>query len=104
MDKVHTIDAIHDGCPLAGVADYQGYPHAYQRLFDDQQDDWSNQYILKRINAELLALAIERQAIFLEWRKAFDAGKVTQHSHPALSLDNPRYNQLVEILESRISE
>jgi len=103
MDNVHTIDAIHDGCPLVGIADYHGRPHAYERQFDDDNDTWSDKYILKEVGADLLALALERQELFSKWRKAFDDGKVTIDTHPLLASDRPRYNELEDILANRIA-
>jgi len=104
MDRVYTIDAIHDGIPLVGIAGYQGHPHAYERLFDHEKDDWSNSYVLKKIDTDLLALAIERQSIFLKWRKDFDAGSVPINSHPDFTMNNARYKQLEDILARQISE
>jgi hypothetical protein len=101
MDRVHTIDDIHDGRPLSGVADFEGHPHFYQCQFDEQLDDWSDQYVLKKIDPALLAIALERQEIFLRWRKAFDDGKTPIDRHPSLESDRPRYDELKKIIESQ---
>lgn len=103
MDKVHTVDAIHDGCPLKGIADYLGHPHFYERQFDDEADDWSDRYVLKRIDADLFALAIELQGIFLDWRKALDTGEVSSEAYPVLTRDNPRFNKLQDILAKQVA-
>lgn len=104
MDRVHTIEEFHDGRPLSGFADFEGHPHFYQCQFDKISDDWSDQYALKKADNALLALALECQAIFLRWRKDFDAGKVPVQSHPGLTLKNPRYNELQQAIRNRIAE
>jgi hypothetical protein len=102
MDGVYTVAGIHDGVPLGGVADYNGKPHVYERLFDEKQDDWSDQYLLKEIDAGLLALALEHHAIFLRWRRAFDEGKADFQTFPALPLDSTRYQELAEIIGDQL--
>jgi hypothetical protein len=101
VEKVYTIESVHDGRPLSGLADYEGRPHVYQCQFNEELDDWSDQYFLRQIDTDLLAL--ERHEIFLRWRAAFDAAKTTLNTHPALPSDRARYDGLQVLINDRLA-
>jgi hypothetical protein len=94
-DRVHTINDVHDLWPLHGLADLDGKPHFYARQFDEDQDEWSKVFLLMPAGPELVALEMERWALWLRWKGAFDlrqASHVTAHD---------RYHALrVELAES----
>src|SRR5262245_24497201 len=91
-ERVHTVTAYYDG-PTAGIADFDGCPHAFERAFDEIAQDWTH-YRLTPISAETLALALEDWAIWKRWEAAFYAGRATYETHPALPEDRTRHDAL----------
>lgn len=104
MDNVYTIEAIHDAQPLSGVADCDGRPYFYQRLFDEALDDWSDQYLLRAIDRETVEKALKRKDIFLRWRAAFDANQTAIDTHPALPSDRAQYDLLSKAINDKIAQ
>ena len=97
LERVFTVTDFFDG-PLEGIANFQGMPHAFRRMFDYQRDEYSDIYQLKPIDADTLRLALEQWGIWLRWQTAFHRGEVGQESHPALPAERDRYDQLKRIL------
>jgi hypothetical protein len=101
-EKVHTVSDYWDG-PRAGVADFGGTPHAYQSLFDDERDDYSDVWLLRPIDGDTFQLVMEDWDIWLRWLDAFHAGRTSQDTHPALPEDRPRHEQIKASLSDRIA-
>ena len=97
-DKVFTVTDYYDG-PRKGVAEYLGKPHVYESLWDDEQDDWSEFYLLQPITNDTLKLVLEDWEIWRKWERAFDSGKTTGDTHPALPEDKDRNRELEKVLE-----
>ena len=101
-EKVHTVHDYYDG-PLTGVADLEGHPHAYSRIFDEKEDEWSNEYSLSPVTNEQLDLSNEAYAMFLRWRAAHDVGKLgREDAHPVLAAERHRYNQIIGAVEQAL--
>jgi len=84
FERVCTVTDYWDE-PRAGVAEFGGAPHVYRSVFRDDLDERdSDQFELSPISAEVLARALEDWAISVRWRAAFDAGRATLETHPAL--------------------
>jgi hypothetical protein len=79
-DKVHTIHDRDGLWPLHGLADLDGKPHFYARQFDAERDAWSEILLLMPAEPELVALEMERWALWLRWKGAFD---LRQSTHAA---------------------
>ena len=101
-ERVIAVWNWYDG-PRTGVADYDGRPHHFSCEFDEQEDEYSNDYLLRPLDERALALVHERQTIWQQWQLAFRRGEVTQQTHPALPGQNPRFVELHEILDSHIA-
>ena len=101
METVYTVTNYYDG-PIRGVADFGGVPHAYESLFDATEDEWDSTFLIRPIDQGTLQLALEDWEIWLRWRQAFDEGKVTIETHPALPEDRPRHDQISLILEEAL--
>jgi hypothetical protein len=101
-DTVYTITDWYDG-PRAGVADLNHQPHYNECHWDHTTDDWSEEYLLSPIDEETLRVALEDWEIWRRWRSAFDAGKVTLDTHPALPEDRARHDQLGDVLAGRLA-
>src|SRR5438874_250724 len=82
-EVVHTVTDYWDG-PREGVANYEGQPHYYKCLFDEQTDEWSNIFVLRFLDKETFDLALEAWSIWLRWEAEYHKGKVNLESHPAL--------------------
>jgi hypothetical protein len=100
-EAVHTITDWYDGA-RNGVADLNGEPHYYENHWNEGEQFWSEIYLLKPLDAETFALAMEDWEIWLRWERAFKEGKTTQETHPTLSEDKQRHNELEKILAERL--
>jgi hypothetical protein len=97
-ERVHTMTDYHDG-PRRGIADYGGKPHLYESEWDDQADDYTATFRLSPAPPPVLALALESWDIWLRWEAAFQKGRATQDTHPALPAERPRCDELDSILK-----
>jgi hypothetical protein len=100
-DKVYTVTDYYDG-PRAGVADFNGQPHYYECQFDDVQSNWSDIFLLKRIDSETFQLALEDWEIWEHWNVAREEGRVSLDTHPALPEERERHNEISIILQSKL--
>ena len=99
---VHTVEDIHDGWPLAGMADFEGRPHEYRRIL--VEDDWSNLFRLAEIDAVRADWLAERWRIWLRWKDARRTGDVPlvfDDSYGALPQDMARRDQLDRLIKDR---
>jgi len=71
MEKVMTIFDWWDG-PLRGLATFEGSVCIYERIFDEELDDWSSEYYLTPIDNDLVTLLLEDWDI---WCKKVQAGE-----------------------------
>jgi hypothetical protein len=101
-EVVFTVRHYHDG-PRSGVANFHGLPHFYECVFDEQTDDYSNLYLLTKLSQEAFDAAIENWEIFLRWRAAFDLGKVSRETHPALPQDKNHYDENRRLLDQALA-
>ena len=92
-ERVHTVWDYWDG-PRAGVADFGGRPHAYECIFDETADDWTDLYRLKPLTAGQFDAVMRDWAIWLRWKAAFDEGTTTESTHPALPEDAEEHQAL----------
>lgn len=92
VEPVFTVTDWYDG-PRRGVALFDGRPHAFESLFDDDR------FRLWPIDDAVLALALEDWAIWRRWEKAFHAGEAPHGSHPALPADRARHEALTGLLD-----
>src|ERR1700730_7771696 len=100
-DIVHTITDWWDGA-REGIADLNGEPHYYECHWDEEQDDWSEIYLLNRIDEETFRQAMEDWEIWLRWESAMKEGRTTQDTHPALPEDRARHDELAELLGKKL--
>ncbi len=89
--------------PRGGIADYQGRPHLYESIFDDDAGEYSDIFRLSPIPEDLFELALEDWQIWLRWETAFHNGTTSQDTHPALPADRQRHDELDAILKDRLS-
>lgn len=78
-ETVFTVTDYYDG-PRKGLANYQGKPHFYECVFDENRDEYSDQYRLTPVDEETFRLAMEDWEIWLKWETAFHAGKADINS------------------------
>lgn len=95
---VFTVTDYCDG-PLNGIANFQGKPRFYERIFDAAQDDYSDMYRLTPVDEATFRLAMEDWEIWSRWEAAFHTGKANIGSHPALPEDAARHQELKHILD-----
>ena len=105
-EKVHTVNDYWDG-PVEGVADYQGKPHKFNLLFDENEDDYSTDYELQKISTKEFDLIILSWSLWIKWKNKKDKTKEEIDSHPVLPKDKKEREiieaQLKKLTESRDS-
>jgi len=99
--KVHTVMDYWDGA-RPGIADFNGQPYYYERLFDDSRDDWSEVFLLHPIERETLLLALEDWQIWERWYAAHEEGRASVDSHPALPEERARHQEITELIKGRL--
>src|SRR5437868_13605566 len=97
---VHTITDWYDGA-RAGIADLNGAPHYYENQWLEGEQNWSDIYFLKPLDAKTFALALEDWKMWLRWEKAYKEGKTTQETHPVLPEEKQRHEKLSKVLAGR---
>ena len=97
-DKVHTVSLYSNG-PLLGVADVNGVPHLYEKVFNEEEDSYVERYRVMPIDQQLYALLMERWSIFARWRAAHPGRKL--EAYPALPEDRDRYSFLDQAIGNR---
>lgn len=90
FEKVRLVHDYWDG-PRTGIADYEGRPHWFENIFDQDKDDYSDLFWLTPLSDNTLRLAQHQAEIFSRWRLAFAEGQVDLASHPALPEDRETY-------------
>jgi hypothetical protein len=101
-EEVFTVTDYYDG-PRKGIANFKGLPHFYDCIFDEAKEESSDLYRLTPISERIFELAKEDWAIWKKWRSAFDSGKATRESHPALPQDRVRHEEIRAILDSALT-
>lgn len=98
FEQVFTVTDYYDG-PRQGVANFNGQPHFYDCIFSETEDGYSSLYRLTPISQDILNLVRESWAIWQRWELAFQTGKTTLKSHPALPQDKARYEEIRAVLD-----
>lgn len=65
-EPVVTVNDIHDGLPLTGIASFRGSPHAYLDEFIPKVGH-TGYFYLRPVTSEVYALAMERWSMWLRW-------------------------------------
>ena len=104
FEDVYTVTEYHDG-PRGGVADFDGAPHVYRSisLDADERAQDEDRFELSPAAPDVLELALEDRAIWLRWREAFDAGRTTVETHPALPADARRHADIAAVLRRALA-
>lgn len=102
-ETAYAVYNYHDG-PLSGVADFQGTPHTFKNAyFDEDADRWSDVFLLRPIDPQVFAWALEYMQIRRRWSQARDRGEAPLDGHAALHQDRLRSRELAELLRGRRS-
>jgi hypothetical protein len=96
-DQLYTIEDYYDG-PREGFATFEGHPHHYKCVVDESAVDGPESFRLTPIAPEVLPLVLEAWQIWLRWKGAFEAGRTTIDSHPAVPDDKPRQEYLQSVI------
>lgn len=99
-EMVHTITDWYDGA-RNGVADLNGEPHYFENHWNEGDSFWSDIYLLKPLDGETFALAMESWNIYLRWEVARQGGKASDETCPALPEERERYDEIQKILAER---
>jgi len=97
-ERVYTVEDYYDG-PVSGVADFAGRPHFYQRLFDEAEEEYGSEFDLTPISPTLLALVLEKWAIWRRWELRFARKEVPSDSHPGYGGKDPEYDRFQKSID-----
>jgi len=93
----------HSDQPLKGVADFHGVPHYFVSLFDDDSNNWSDIYMLFKLDAHLFEIALLGWAI----ERRFCVSKVNEdipfYRIGALPEEKVRHTNIINNLESKVT-
>jgi hypothetical protein len=104
-EHVYTVRDWYDG-PRTGLADFRGAPHHYRSLYLDT-DVWNpdeDRFELVPVAHDILASAMEEDAIFQRWDAArqtgevSDAAEISETEFGALPAEPARYADLQAVL------
>ena len=95
---------IFRGSPIIGVANFNDKPHFYRCLFDKTKDELTTNYLLKPLDKETFKLCMEGEEIRLRWQSAFRLRQTTMDTFPALSSDKIRYEEIKEIVKTKLEK
>jgi hypothetical protein len=99
FEPVYSVWDYWDG-PRSGVAAAGGDPCYFHCEWDAGSNVWSEYFTLKRLDAEALTLAKERDQIWCAWEATFYRGEVPASTHPGLPGENARYAALTVALNA----
>ena len=108
MPEVPTIDLLYlilefYDRPQRGVADFRGVPHAFTSLFDDDEGEFSDIYMLSPLSNDTFDLCLQTWAIERRWFCYHRSrGDVQLSGFPALQVEIQRYQDLVAEIEKGI--
>jgi len=80
-ERIYFIWDIYDG-PRTGVADYLGFPHFFERTFDDGTDEYENWFSLNPISVEVLKRAMLHWSVYRDFHFQYRSGAASQDAHP----------------------
>jgi hypothetical protein len=107
FERVYTMTDWYDG-PLAGVADFDGAPHAYRLVWREDCDDDRDpeeHFELSPVPADVVALVLEDHALWARWQAAYLAGAAPEPpdgTECVLPADLPRRLELNALLRGRL--
>lgn len=93
FQSVYFITDWWDG-PKSGFVDFNCKIHCFERIFDNEKDDWSNLYLIRPVSTEEYSLQIESYKLFLDWVN----DKSSTRPHPSLDIVNKRYHEVGQLL------
>ncbi|SBT39227.1 hypothetical protein [Micromonospora auratinigra] len=96
FERVHTELDWYDG-PRAGLADVDGTPH-YFHGYDFHYTNAVDEYQVWPASAVAVALEREQWAIFVRWHARRKAGTAGTDGHPGEPGNDPRYEELEQLL------
>jgi hypothetical protein len=96
-ERVHAVEEFWDG-PRSGVADVGGEPHAFDSVFDEALDDWSDEFFLRPIDAPTLTRVVEAWRAVAEF-EAMNLKRTPEGAWRPLASDAAKRYQ--EVLKER---
>jgi uncharacterized RDD family membrane protein YckC len=101
FERVLATTELDDG-PRAGIANFDGRPHFFECEWNESADRYASTFRLSPVTPEVLALALEDAEICERWWMAFQEGRTTLETRPALPEDHPRHVELENLLRDRL--
>jgi hypothetical protein len=102
-ERVLQIWIYHDG-PRTGLALFNGLPHYFECIFDEDIDEFSDIFELYPVGDEFLELTKEQDKIFREWESRFHKGLASRETNPDHRGVNPKYDELDDLLDNAVAK
>ncbi|MGO1073164.1 hypothetical protein [Lysobacter sp. CA199] len=100
-EPIHMTWDYWDG-PRTGIADCEGRPHYFSRVYDLENEEYGEVFVVTPIDAETWAWAQEHWVIWRRWEAEVNAGRQTSDTHPKYGHYDPRYNELEALISAGI--
>ena len=97
-ETVYVENEWYDG-PRAGIGDVNGVPHRYVSLFDEEEDQYLETFLIWPVDRQVLELEIEQWRIFVEWNALYESGRADVNSHPGHGGRNARWDEIEALLK-----
>jgi len=78
-EKVYSVLNYWDMTVIEGIADYNGQPFYYANTFSEEQDDWTDEFLLRPLSDDVFTLGKEIWNYWLHWLATYNETKI---SHP----------------------
>lgn len=97
-ERVYVENEWYDG-PRAGVADINGMPHRFKSLFDEEEDQDLETFMVWPVDKREFDLEIEQWCVFVEWNILYESGQAETGSHPGHGDRNARWDEIEMLLK-----
>jgi hypothetical protein len=97
MDDILTISNYYDG-PIEGITTLSGKPHFYECIFDELDDEYSDQFLLTPMSDAIYKIAMESWEMWIRYNTAFKDGAIDKRHHPVLPHERKKYDEIQNVL------
>lgn len=94
-EKVYSVNNYWDMTILEGIADFRGQPYYYANTFSEEQDDWTDEYLLTPLPEEIFTLGLETWNYWLHWLKTYHQTKIPHNVEYAQQRETQSFKEII---------
>jgi hypothetical protein len=102
-EPVYAVWDYYDGV-RTGIADFDGTPHYFASIFDEDADEYSDAFWLYPVGPEFMQHAMRYSAIFRAWEVKFYNGSAALETHPGHGGIDAEYDRLRIWIDNAIKQ